>query len=64
MSKGILSRREFLKLSSATLLSLLLADLKLDSVQAAPAPMQGRVQATSLIVRDAPAFSGKKSYRR
>ena len=60
MSNSMLSRREFLKLSSATLLSLLLADLKIDSVRARPAPMQGRVLATSLIVRDAPAFTGKK----
>jgi hypothetical protein len=60
MSNGILFRREFLKLSSATLLSLLLVDLKLDFVQAATAPMQGRVLATTLIVRDTPAFNGKK----
>jgi hypothetical protein len=60
MPTGILSRREFLKLGSATLLSLLLADLKLDPVQAAPAPMQGRVLATSLNVRDSPSFNGKK----
>ena len=60
MANGILSRRDFLKLSSATLLSFLLADLPLDSAQADTFPMQGRVQATSLIVRAAPAFSGKK----
>jgi hypothetical protein len=60
MVKGILSRREFLKLSSATLLSMLLTELKIDSVQAAPAPRQGRVLATSLVVRDAPAFTGRR----
>ena len=60
MPIGILSRREFLKLSSATLLSIFLADLKLDAVRAAPIPWQGRVLATSLNVRDAPAFTGKK----
>jgi L,D-transpeptidase catalytic domain len=60
MSKGILSRREFLKLGSATLLSILLADLKLDSIQAAPATFQGRVLATSLNIRDSPSFNGKK----
>ncbi|MGA2490952.1 MAG: L,D-transpeptidase [Anaerolineales bacterium] len=60
MSNGILSRRDFLKLSSTTLLSILLADLKLDSVEAAPVPTQGRVLATYLIIRDAPAFSGKQ----
>jgi L,D-transpeptidase catalytic domain len=57
---GNVSRRDFLKLGSATLLSLLFADLKLDSAQAAAAPTQGRVQATTLYVRDAPAYSGKK----
>jgi hypothetical protein len=57
---GNLSRRDFLKLGSATLLSLLFAELQLDSAQAAPATMQGRVQATNLFVRDAPAYSGKK----
>jgi hypothetical protein len=60
MFNGILSRRDFLKLGSATLLSLLFSELRLDSVQAAPVPQQGRVLATSLFVRDAPAFSGKK----
>jgi len=37
-----------------------LSDLHLDTAQAAPAPMQGRVLATSLFIRDAPAFSGMK----
>ena len=60
MSRGLLSRREFLKLSSATLLSILLKNLKMETVQAAEAPMQGRVLATSLIVRNAPAFTGKE----
>jgi hypothetical protein len=62
MTNGSLSRREFLKLGSATLLSVLMAELKLDPIQAASNPLQGRVLATSLIVRDAPAFSGKKVY--
>jgi hypothetical protein len=60
MPSGILSRREFLKLSSATLLSILLADLKLEPARATPDPLKGRVLATSLIVRDAPAFTGKR----
>ncbi len=60
MFSGILSRRDFLKLSSATLLGLLFSELHLDSVQAAASPQQGRVLATSLVVRDAPSFSGKK----
>jgi hypothetical protein len=55
-----LSRREFLKLSGATLIGLLFSNLRHDSVEAAASPTQGRVQATSLNVRDFPAFSGKK----
>ena len=57
---GNLSRREFLKLGSAALLSLLFAEILPDSARAAPAPIQGRVQATNLFVRAAPAYSGKK----
>jgi hypothetical protein len=55
-----LSRRDFLKLSSAALLGLFLPEF-----QPRPEPFgtelrRGRVQATSLIVRDAPAFSGAR----
>jgi hypothetical protein len=60
MTDKILTRREFLKLSSATLLGLLLADLQPRAALATVAPKQGRVQATSLVVRDAPAFNGRK----
>jgi len=60
MSNGILSRRDFLKLSGAALLGLLLSELRLDKVRAAASPMQGRVVYHSLIVRNAPAFSGTK----
>ena len=60
MADSLLSRRDFLKLSSATLLGLLLADLRPDSARASEFPQQGRVLATSLVVREAPAFSGKK----
>jgi hypothetical protein len=60
MTDKILTRRDFLKLSSATLLGLLLADLQPRTALAAVAHTQGRVQATSLVVRDAPAFSGRK----
>jgi hypothetical protein len=58
MNDSFLSRRDFLKLSSATLLGLLWADL--DPVHALAALARGRVLATSLVVRDAPAFSGRK----
>jgi hypothetical protein len=54
-----LSRREFLKLSSAALLGCFLADLNPAAAHAA-SPILGRVLATSLVVRDAPAFSGRK----
>ena len=57
---GNLTRRDFLKLGSAALLSLLFAELSPPSASAATAPMQGRVQATNLFVRDAPAYTGKK----
>jgi hypothetical protein len=60
MSNGILSRRDFLKLSGAALLAALTSELRLETVRAAPVPFQGRVQAGSLVVRDAPAFSGHK----
>ncbi len=60
MPTGILSRREFLKLSGAALLAALAAELRIETAQAETGAFQGRVQATSLVVRDAPAFSGKK----
>ena len=60
MLSGTFSRRDFLKLSSATLLGLFFSELHLDSARADIVPMQGRVQATSLFVRDAPSYSGKK----
>jgi len=60
MANSFLSRHDFLKLSGAALLSLLLSELHLDKVRAAPAPMQGRVLYDSLIVRAAPAFSGAR----
>jgi hypothetical protein len=60
MLTGSLSRRDFLKLGSASLLSLLFAELQLESARAAPLPLQGRVQASNLFVRDAPAYSGRK----
>ncbi len=60
MANGFLSRRDFLKLSGAALLGLLLSELRLDKVRAAPTSMQGRVVYRSLIVRAAPAFSGAR----
>jgi hypothetical protein len=60
MDENVVSRRSFLKLSGAALLSLLLSDIHLNEVNAASAAMQGRIVATSLIVRDAPAFSGTR----
>ncbi len=60
MLNGLLSRRDFLKLGGATLLSLFLSHLKLDNAEASQAQMQGRVVYNSLIVRDFPAFSGRR----
>ena len=61
MFTGILSRRDFLKLSGASLLGILASELHIESAQATTFPFQGRVQASTLNVRDAPAFSGKKT---
>jgi hypothetical protein len=63
---GDLSRRDFLKLSSATLLGLLFAELSSGRVRAETPVKLGRVLYPSLIVRDAPAFTGKKvkSYKK
>jgi hypothetical protein len=60
MNDNLLSRRDFLKLGGATMLGLLFPHFPGEMSPAASTPMQGRVQATSLVVRDAPAFSGKK----
>jgi hypothetical protein len=57
-TNGFLSRRDFLKLSGAALLSLFLSEIRPAGSNAASLPMQGRVVYRSLIVRDAPAFSG------
>jgi len=53
-------------MSGAGLLALFLSELTLNKAVAAPHLRQGRVVYNSLIVRDAPVFSGKrvKSYRR
>lgn len=59
MVTATLSRRDFLKLGGAALLAALLAELGLRPAGAA-GPRQGRVQATTLNVRDRPAFSGRK----
>jgi hypothetical protein len=58
--KGILSRRDVLKLGGATLLGLLFSDLRTGRASAAPIPLQGRVVYTHLVVREAPSFQGRK----
>jgi hypothetical protein len=60
MSNGLFSRRDFLKLSGAGLLGLLLSGLNLENAMATPQPIQGRVVYRSLIIRDAPAYSGTR----
>jgi hypothetical protein len=60
MGNGFLSRRDFLKLSGAAWLSVLISEMGRNNAQAASFPAKGRVLYNSLIVRDAPAFSGKK----
>jgi hypothetical protein len=60
MGNGFLSRRDFLKLSGAAWLSVLISEMGRNNAQAASFPAKGRVLYNSLIVRDTPAFSGKK----
>jgi hypothetical protein len=61
MSAGeFLSRRDFLKLSGATLLGLLFSDIALHPVFAAAPSQQGRVVYPHLLIRDAPSFQGNK----
>jgi hypothetical protein len=60
MDSSFLSRRDFLKLSGAASLSILLSELGIHNAQAASVPGQGRVLYNSLIVRDTPAFSGTR----
>ena len=66
MHTGILSRRDFLKLSGLSLFALFLYNLNPGKAMAAPTSRQGRVVYNSLIVRNAPGFSGSrvKSCRR
>jgi hypothetical protein len=55
----LISRRDFLKLSGATLLGLLLPDTALDPVGAAATSQQGRVVYLHLLVREGPSFQAK-----
>lgn len=57
----LLSRRDFLKLSGAALLSILFSDLRLDRALASPQSMQGRVLYTRMKVRATPSFSGEQT---
>jgi len=54
------SRRDFLKLSSAGLLGLFLADLRLDRVFAAETPKQGRITLSGINLYSEPFFNAKK----
>lgn len=55
------SRRDFLKLSGAGTLAMLLADLRLDRVLASsPPPKQGRIVVSGLGLYDAPSENAKK----
>jgi hypothetical protein len=60
MNIGKLSRRDFLKLGGSSLLGLLLSGFHSVDAQPSPPVCQGRVVYNSLILRDFPAFSGKK----
>jgi hypothetical protein len=60
MPNGCSIGRPSERLSISTIDVLLLTDLPTEAAQAASPYQQGRVQATSLVVRDAPTFNGKK----
>ncbi len=64
--KGILSRRDFLKLTGAALLGLSISDFLPEAARAASAPSLGRVVYDRLVIRDAPSFQGTRvgSFRR
>ncbi len=55
-----LSRRDFLKVSGATLLGLLISDLHVERAAAGLSPSQGRVVYDHLLIRDAPSFQGMR----
>ena len=54
------SRRDFLKVSSAGLLGLFLADLRLDRAIAAATPKQGRITVSGGAVLSEPFFNARK----
>ena len=56
------SRRDFLKVSSAGLLGLFLADLRLERVLAAETPKQGRSTLSGIEVFNEPFFNATKMY--
>ena len=58
-SSELVSRRDFLKLSGATLLGLLLSGTALDAGVAAAPDQQGRVVYLHLLVREGPAFQAR-----
>jgi hypothetical protein len=60
MPGSVFSRRDFFKLSGASLLAFLFSGLKQDKTAAAVLRMQGRVVYNSLIVRNEPDFTGRK----
>jgi hypothetical protein len=56
------SRRDFLKASSAGLLGVFLADLRVDRIFAAPTPKQGRMTMSGVELFSDPSFNAKKTY--
>lgn len=60
MSKSDLSRRDFLKLVSASSLAFALSELHLDRTFAAPPIKQGRITWSGIPLYDAPSFNAKE----
>ncbi len=58
------SRRDFLKASSAGLLGLFLADLRLERVLAAETPKQGRITMSGVELFSEPFYNAKKYHPR
>ena len=58
-----LSRRDFLKLSASGALALVLAEMGVDRVAAAPPASYGRITWSGIPLYDAPSFTAKKTHQ-
>jgi hypothetical protein len=63
MNKTEISRRDFLKLSASGALGIVLSELGISRVLAAPVTSQGRVTFSGVPLYDTPSFKGKELHR-